>query len=108
MIREGWVLVNEHSDEAENAVDEIAAFPNSPYDDHLDTMTNFLIWTIHAPSLISPSTTPPNPTPSGMAVALYSDRVQRSIPMNNGRPIFDSEPPFVVETSLGRVIVRGS
>jgi len=107
-IQRGWVSVDERSEEAENAVDEITAFPNCPYDDHVDAMTNFLLWAMQRPSPIPLSTTPTNSTPSGMGVAFYSDRVQRSMPMNNVRPIFDSEPPFVVTTSLGRVIVRSS
>jgi predicted phage terminase large subunit-like protein len=105
-IQRGWVLINERSEGAENAVDEIVAYPNCPYDDHVDAMTNLILWASRRPSPVPQSTPLPHSDPPGMAVALYSDRFQRRILMNGGRPTFYSEPPVVVHTSLGPVIVR--
>jgi predicted phage terminase large subunit-like protein len=58
------------SEAVEEAIDEIVAYPNSPYDDHVDAMTNFLI---EVPNIV-PNLNAPDPatTNAPCAVALAS------------------------------------
>ncbi len=44
IIRAKRVWMREGRDEVERAINQVIAFPNTPNDDHVDAMTNFLIW----------------------------------------------------------------
>ena len=60
IIRDKRIRIR-RSQSVEEAIDEIVAYPNSPYDDHVDAMTNFLIElpnivpNLNAPAAADPS-----------------------------------------------------
>ena len=104
-------------------VEEIRAFPEGEYDDHVDALSMFLDFMATKPCL---SVT--KPTPSGIMADSRGVQIHRqqgsSVPglaalstrqsvfqpntpsSGNGRASLDSGPPIRVETSLGSVIIR--
>jgi predicted phage terminase large subunit-like protein len=91
-------------DAVEEAIDEIVAYPNSAYDDHVDAMTNFLS-EVPKLGLLAPG--PQGVAQSGPAMGLAFARQRRHGPFPDsgaaiarGRSIFD--PPTLPDFSKGR------
>jgi predicted phage terminase large subunit-like protein len=53
----------------EEAIDEIVAYPNSPYDDHVDALTNFLLETPNLGALVRARSSGARREPCGLALA---------------------------------------
>jgi phage terminase large subunit-like protein len=95
IIRARRVLVKDGREEPEKAVDQIAAFPNCPYYDHVDAMTNFLIWVMQQRRSIP---APPPAEPSRAYAALARGRPIRSpLPDVRGMVVTRYSQPTVVE-----------
>ena len=108
LIQAKQVWIKENREAAESAIDQIVAFPNCTYDDHVDAMTNFLLWVVQQRSLVKPSTASPA-AQSGRAFAALGKKrplVQSTVHMVNGRPSLDGGPSRRVTTVFGDVIIR--
>jgi predicted phage terminase large subunit-like protein len=104
IIKAGRVWIRYGRTEAENAIDQIVAFPNCIYDDHVDAMTNFILWVTKQRSPVRPA--PASSAPLGGVIAKSPSLAQHSAPaFINGRANVGS-PPVLVRTALGYVKVR--
>ena len=120
------VRIKKGRDDVEAAIDEIAAYPNAPYTDHVDALTNFLI----AASEFRPDTfslsAPRSASP--IAVGLYSAKaiapaptknfaVARTVGFNGARTLpdfsspqskaqasFDGRSPYTTDNAAGTAI----
>lgn len=125
-IRALHVHVPVSADWVTDWVEEIRAFPEGEYDDHVDALSMFLDFMATKPRLtihkrgggrgamvssggmswqIAPGT---GPSARGyMAIARAPSLFQPSLPQQlNGRPGLESGPPIQIETPLGPVIIR--
>jgi phage terminase large subunit-like protein len=79
----------------EEAIDEIVAYPSSPYDDHVDALTNFLLEAPNLGALGRARSSGARHLPSGLALASRPAVVQfpiRGAAIARGRSIFGPAP----------------
>jgi predicted phage terminase large subunit-like protein len=76
IIRAKRVRLKRNRPEVEAAVDEILSYPNSAYDDHVDTMTNFLLEAVK----FTAETFVNAPRVQTTSVALVTSRNVRTVP----------------------------
>ena len=89
--------------QAEDAIDQVVAFPHCPNDDHVDAMTNFLMWVVQQRPAVRQVAQ--HPTRTNAALALASRLVQPSRhAMINGRANIDS--PVTYYTKLGPIRIH--
>jgi predicted phage terminase large subunit-like protein len=125
-IRAGRVHVPVSADWVPDWIEEIRAFPEGEYDDHVDTLSMLLDFMATKPRLTVPEQATlkvvmvdsrgvshqihrhQGPSAPGYAALVTSPSVfQRNLSSwGSGRPSLDSQPPTRVETPLGPVIIR--
>lgn len=108
IIRAKRIRIRRSRPAVEEAVEEIVAYPNSPFDDHVDALTNFLL---NAPDFIARGLArSPNRESSSSALALGSRSSVVSTPNNvaaiaRGRSIFQRQDPLP-DFSDGKADIR--
>jgi predicted phage terminase large subunit-like protein len=125
-IRAGRVHVPVSADWVADWIEEIRAFPESEYDDHVDALSMFLGFMATRPRLANPkggrglgamtnsrgtgfqiAAGGGDSTRAYVAIAKSPRLYEPSAPsLVNGRPSLDSAPPTRVETPLGPAIIR--
>jgi hypothetical protein len=123
-IRNGHIHVPTSGDWVADWIEEILAFPEGEYDDHVDCFSMMLDFMATRPRLIVPeqrgggrcvrmtsrgvtSHVEPGGGPStpGFIGRAVRPRLQGAPSSVNGRAILNSEPPTRVETRFGPVII---
>lgn len=83
LIRSKRVCIRS-TDAVEGAIQEIVDFPDAAYDDNVDAMTNFLLWSLDNRGPISRMCLAPPPAPRAYAAASFGSRPM--LPSSSSQP----------------------